>query len=81
MFGRCKICTEKDLRIATLEAQVHLLTTLVAPPASASRIPILQVESDAILSGRDEAIDPTPDQQRELERIESEANRIFSGTY
>lgn len=81
MFGPCKVCKEKDLRIAELQAQVELLRSLVAPPASASRIPILQVESDAILSGRDEAIDPTPDQQRELARIESEANRILSGTY
>lgn len=81
MFGRCKVCQEKDLRIVELQAQVDLLRALVAPPASASRIPILQAESDAILSGRDEAITPTAEQQRELERIESEANRIFSGTY
>lgn len=80
-FFRCRVCEEKDLRIRDLQEQISLLREMVPPQTRADRIPVLLAEADGVLSGRDAPIDPTADQLKELERIESEANRILSGTY
>lgn len=81
MFGTKKLISQYEARISDLQAEVRYLRSLVSPPTSASRIPVLSLEADAVISGHDEAIDPTADQQQEWDDIQSEANRILSGTY
>lgn len=81
MFA-CKVCREKDARIADLHAEIKMLRSLVSPPTSSSRIPLVQIEADAIMSGRQEQIEVSnADQMKHWENVESEAHRILSGTY
>lgn len=87
MFGYKLLLAEKDARIADLKQQISRLEGLVPAlqrVSSVYHIPVMSVESDAILSGRDEPIELTAEQETELSQIErdrSEESRILSGTY
>lgn len=88
MFGKCRVCAEKDKqigdkdsRIADLKAQIEDLRSLVLPKNTPGVIPLVSLEADAIMSGKDEAIEIPDAQRAELDEIQSEATRILSGTY
>jgi hypothetical protein len=81
LFFKCRVCAEKDLRIADLQAQVETLKAFATPPTSASRIPLLTLEADAVMNGDHEAIRVEDTEKKEFERIENEAYRILSGTW
>jgi hypothetical protein len=81
LFFKCRVCAEKDLRIADLQAQVETLKALATPPTSASRIPLLTLEADAVMNGAHEPIKVENSEKNEFQRIESEAYRLLSGTW
>lgn len=75
------MCAEKDLRIRDLLSQVDALRALLAPPTSASRIPLLTLEADAVIANTGESVPVEDSQKAEFKRIESEAYRLLSGTW
>lgn len=72
----CKVCAEKDNRIADLLAQVDTLTRLVFPaPVSTRHLPVIDLDA---------AVSPTPFHEElgyESEDALREADRILSGNY
>lgn len=82
MFSNKRLIQQYEARIADLKLQIEDLRRLVLPPKAAPySIPVVDVEMDAVLSGKDEPIALTDDQANELNAIESEAAKILSGTY
>lgn len=87
MFGYKRLLSEKDARIADLKLHISRLEALVPalhPQSSTFHIPTVSVESDAILSGHDEQIELTAEQEAELSEMDkatSEQARILSGNY
>lgn len=88
MFFKCKCCAEKELRIHDLRDEIKSLRTLVFPQSRASHIPVLSLEVDKVLEGSHEISSLTKDQEqelteydKELEVANSEADRLFAGTY
>lgn len=82
---KCKACIAKERHISDLRDEILSLRKLVYAP-SIKEQPLVMVEADAVLSGREQPIeyapkDLTPEQLKELEDIESEATRLLSGTY
>lgn len=61
-----RLLSEKDARIADLQSQIADLRKWVIPDNAPASIPVLQIEEDAVLSGRDEIIDVSPDASDEL---------------
>lgn len=49
MFGKCRVCAEKDKRIVSLEEQVTFLRGLVHPAVDNSFIPQANSEANEIL--------------------------------
>lgn len=83
-FGYRRLIAEKDARIEDLKKQIARLESLV--PAfhtinNPYHISVANVEQNAILDGRDDQIELTPSQTRELDALESEASRLISGNY
>lgn len=70
-----------EAHIKTLEHQIADLRKLVFSSTSSTIIPAVQLEQDAILSQKDEVIELSQEEIAELQEVESEANRILSGTY
>ncbi len=77
----CTVCAEKDLRIADLKAQIDMLHKMVSPPVDPIKIPILQIEADAVLEGNEEALARRQAEIAEQESVESERAKLLSGTY
>jgi len=78
---KCKVCSEKDKRIDDLQSQIAMLRAMVTPPSTARDIPILQVEADAVLSGKQDPIGIPESQLLAWDQRQSEAHRILAGTY
>lgn len=81
MFSKCKVCAEKDLRIADLIKQVDLLQTLVFPVKQDTRQAFMEsLEANKILSG-----DTDPVEVRFAEDYseadQKEAQSLFNGDY
>lgn len=53
MFGKCKVCVEKDKRISNLESEIVFLRTLIRPdrPKHTLENEAQSVEADAVLGG------------------------------
>lgn len=82
MFGPCKVCAEKDLRIADLKKEIEFLKMLVSPTQSS--LPVLSMEENIILggAGTEEIIPPiTPEEFEKAERLERERDAVLSGNY
>lgn len=89
---KCKVCAEKDKRVAALEAEIVFLRTLVRPPVPVNARGTMpeQLEADAIMSGADEQIiideksrffHPLPKMTLEEENAALERDLILSGNY
>ena len=81
MFGPCKICIEKEKRIAELKEEVEFLRAMLLPNSNGK---IVNLEANNILSGSQAMIDIPEygnDKIREQEEINREAERIMNGTY
>lgn len=70
-----------ESRVSDLKTQIEDLKKLVFAPPTASRIPLVALEADSIMSQREETIVMSPDEIARLEADESEANRLLSGNY
>lgn len=82
MFFKCRVCTEKDLRIEELKAQAAFLKSLI--PQTTPDILPLNLEAQKILEGSlSHVVDletlPSSDKLKELQRIQTEAAKILSG--
>ncbi len=84
MFGNKRLLEEKDKRIAELHAQIARLESLIPQfqkPSNPLHIPVLSVESDAVMTGHQDQIQLTAAQIKELDALESEATKILTGNY
>lgn len=91
MFGRKLISqyetrlTEQgrlyEARISELKDQISRLEKLVFIQTSASNIPLISLEADAVLSQKEETIQISQEELERLSEIESEADRILAGNY
>lgn len=79
MFS-CKLCNEKDRRIADLLAQIEMLRALVLPPKTSAPIPLFALEADKALSATDDR-PSDPEELKRLSAIEAEREALLSGTY
>jgi len=71
-----------ESRIIDLQAQIEDLRKLVFPENTHPKaIPLVQVESNAILSGEDEMIQVDAQQEDEYDRVIAEREAILSGEY
>lgn len=75
-----KILQVYEARILDLQSQIADLRKLTIPPKQ-SLLPLVELEADAALSGRDSPIKITDAQIKELEEAGHEASRVFLGTY
>lgn len=80
----CKVCQERNLRIADLQKQVEFLKRLTQPSIP---IPTIDTELDYAMDGASrESIQsyetPVSEEEREKqEKIDQERDRILSGNY
>lgn len=84
MFGNKKLIEQYEARIADLKGQIKDLRSISLPFAQSTAIPMHALEADAILTGKEETYHPShlsEHEKREIDSAESEADRIFSGTY
>jgi hypothetical protein len=77
VFGRCKVCAEKDHRIFDLQEQIQNLRSLVYPAGNQGVIPTVQIEANHILDGAQQDIEMTAEEAR----IDEEANALLTGNY
>jgi len=77
----CKVCAEKDLRIADLKAHIEALS----PTRNDYKIPLVSIEADQCLSGSNEIIEISNEEVEQMspadQAILSERDRLLSGNY
>lgn len=85
---RCKVCAEKNERIAEYKAQIEYLKNLTIPNNNPALPPLLTLEADNVMSGSQAITDVSKDQLDEFEKYlkekqdeVSEANSLLAGTY
>jgi hypothetical protein len=80
---KCKTCLAKDEHIASLKAQIALLSQLTVPNNSPQALPILNLEADAVLTGHQHTIpaDHTEMPIDDTDIVLSERDRLLSGSY
>lgn len=81
MWGKCKVCAEKDNRISDLKKEIEFLKRLSSPSPT---IPLLDIEASKILEGASEPVSNIEEEVRDLsseESIEQEASNILMGNY
>lgn len=81
---KCKVCAEKDKRIAAIEAEVLFLRSLVNPPVNNAVIPDEVQEANGILDVLDQPIQVQTHSAATLEEVEEilrERDNILSGNY
>lgn len=79
MFGKCKVCEEKDRRIVELKEQIAHLRLLVYPVNDA----LAPVTDDVIpQEAQDKEIESFKEQQsEELDKVMRERDQLLSGQY
>lgn len=81
MFGKCKCCIEKDLRISELKEQISYFKSILNPP---ERISHYELEETAIMNGGGQALVTPEELKKESDEnllIQREADGIFMGIY
>lgn len=77
MFGKCRVCEAHTKHIDSLRSEVESLRRLALPQTNS--LPMIEMEADAILSGRQDQIEiPSYEEQR---KIDTEASQLLSGSY
>lgn len=77
-FGPCAVCAAKDETIASLKSEIEFLRLQVRPKTEPSFE--VELEANAVMDGRTDPIEVLENGQTQ-EEIDSEAQRILSGTY
>ncbi|GAC1502123.1 MAG: hypothetical protein NVS1B10_06760 [Candidatus Saccharimonadales bacterium] len=80
VFGNCKVCEEKERRIADLKEQIAHYRLVLNPPPRINRY---ELEEDVLLNGgghESVSIDAEAE-AKENARIQRESDLIFSGNY
>jgi hypothetical protein len=84
MFGNCKVCAEKDKRVASLEEQIAFLRGLLHPAVDNSNIPESVQEANGILDAQDRPIEIQTYAAATIALSEeelAERDAILSGSY
>lgn len=77
---KCKVCPEKDIRIAELKEQVAYFKSLLHPTPQTRRYELEEsIEQDMVLEGGGKEEIDLEAEARENERIRTEEDFIFSG--
>lgn len=80
MIFKCRVCSEKDARIADLKAEIATLRELVLP-RDPFKISPIALEADAVLTPSNDSPIISDEEIQEAEEIQSEATRLFAGNY
>lgn len=84
MFGKCKVCEEKDKRILDLKEEIGNLRLTLNPPPRVATLRY-ELEQDNILNGANgETITSPVDIEAEAKenlRLQSEQDAILTGNY
>lgn len=81
MFGKCKVCEQKELRIEELKAQIEFLKDMLQPSSTGTAV---NLEANKILEGSSMPVLEIPDNaevNKQREDIERERVRIMTGNY
>jgi hypothetical protein len=85
MFGPCKICIEKEQRIAELKEQVSYFKTVLHPEPTMKKY---EMETDFVMDGggREQLATPISQEAQakideQIQAIQEEQDKILSGTY
>lgn len=82
MLFKCKICAEREIRIADLNKQIEFYKRLLIPNP---HLPMINTEADKLLEGGGNDIINmsiiTEEQAQQARDIEAESIRILTGTY
>lgn len=77
-----KTLTEQyEARISQLQDTVQDLRRLVFSPTSASSVPLVHLEADAVMSQKEEVMEVDPEEAEKMSFLLREQDRIFSGAY
>lgn len=80
MFGNCKVCIEKELRITELKEQITYFKSVLHPEPRARTYQLEQeLEQDMVLDGGGKEEVDLEAEAIENERIRREQDVIFSG--
>lgn len=81
MFSKCKVCAEKDLRIADLQKQVDILHTLVFPAKLDHKQAFIEsLEANKIMGADSDSVEIRfSDDYSEADQREAES--LFNGDY
>lgn len=84
MFGKCKVCEEKDKRIEDLKAEIAHFRTIQNPPPRQAVLRY-EMEADNLLTGGNSETLKSPidleAEAKELARLQAEQDRILTGNY
>ena len=82
MFS-CKVCKEKDQRIADLKAQLAAMTAMVQGVINPRYSTAVQAEMNFALDGASTQVPSQPDEQKtqEMLLVEKQAIEMLSGAY
>lgn len=78
MFGKCKICAEKELRILELKEQIAYFKSVLNPPP---RVNTYELQEDMLLEGGSKEEIDEKAEALENEKIRRETDIIFSGNF
>ena len=75
------LCDQYESRISQLQDQVSDLRRMVFSPTSATQIPLVHLEADAVMSQKEEAFEVDANEADKLAFLLREQDRIFSGEH
>lgn len=77
---KCKVCSEKDVRISDLKAQVEYFKSIVHPTPETRKYEMEEaLEQDMVLDGGGKEEIDLEAEAKENQRIQQETDFIFSG--
>ena len=80
VFGKCKVCEEKELRILELKEQVAYFKSILHPEPKTRRYELeTEMEADMVLDGGGKNEIDLEAEEKENARIQSETDFIMSG--
>lgn len=84
MFGKCKVCEEKDKRIADLKTEIDHHRAIQNPPPRQAVVRY-ELEADNLLNGGNTETIKSPidveAEAKELARLQAEQDKILTGNY